>query len=173
MDPPNPVAGRGILRLAEVLPLEEQPQLGLLQLLDTASNTNSLLNGWAWRAIGRHKEMVESQDELAVVALLKALRCRDIERPLQETLGIFYGMPSPPVGPDNSNITGLGQNEKAETLAELAMCYHRLGRYTASIRAFYAAIEAAGEHVASSVLCSCARGTSLLLACYAIVLFCA
>jgi tetratricopeptide (TPR) repeat protein len=174
MDPPNPVAGRGMLRLAEVLPLEEQPQLGLLQLLDTASNTNSLLNGWAWRAIGRHKEMVESQDELAVVAILKALRCRDIERPLQETLGIFYDMPRSPMGPDHSSVdTGLRRSEKAETLAELAMCYHRLGRYTASIRAFYSAIEAAGEYVASSVLCSCARGASLPLAFYAIVLFCA
>jgi tetratricopeptide (TPR) repeat protein len=140
-DPPNPVAGRGILRLQS---FDESKAF-----IDAAINTNSPLNGWAWRAVGSHKVMVDGQDDLAVVALLKALRCRDIEVPRNEALGIFYQLSG-----------GSVISERAGALAELAMCYRRLGRFTAAIRAFHAAIEAAGESIASSVLCSCAQGTN-------------
>lgn len=138
-DPPNPVAGRGILRLQS---FDEAKAF-----IDAAINTNSPLNGWAWRSIGLHKVMVDGQDDLAVVALLKALRCRDIELPGNESLGIFYQLSGGSVG-----------SERAGALAELAMCYRRSGRFTAAIRAFHAAIEAAGETITSSVLCSCAQG---------------
>jgi hypothetical protein len=115
--------------------------------IDAAINTNSPLNGWAWRAVGLHKVMVDGQDDMAVVALLKALRCRDIEVPRNESLGIFYQLSG-----------GSVVSERSGALAELAMSYRRLGRFTAAIRAFHASIEAAGEMIASSVLCSCAQG---------------
>jgi tetratricopeptide (TPR) repeat protein len=117
--------------------------------LDAAINSNSPLSGWAWRAVGLNKGFVDGEDEFAVVSLLKALRCRDIALPDSESLFIFY----------QKGAHG-ETNERAEALAEVAMCYRRLGRYTASIRAFHAAIEAAGENVSSSVLCSCAQGKS-------------
>lgn len=139
LDSCNPVAGRGMLRL------ESRENLG--QYLDSAVNSNSPLNGWAWRSIGLNKVFLDSEDELAVVALLKSLRCRDIALPASEPLGIFFQRPT------ESNI-----NERENALAEVAMCYRRLGRYTASIRAFHAAIETAGDSVGSSLLCSCAQG---------------
>ena len=104
--------------------------------------------------------MVENKDELAVVALLKALRSRDIELPDKESLGLFYVPPPSSTfwGDLERENRGAENMELADTLSELAMCYRRLGRYTAAIRAFYAATDAAGEKVASSVLCSCAQG---------------
>jgi hypothetical protein len=94
-------------------------------IIDAAINTNSPLNGWAWRAVGLHKVMVDGQDDLAVVALLKALRCRDIEVPRNEALGIFYQLSGGSVG-----------SERTGAFAELAMCYRRLGRFTAAILTF-------------------------------------
>ena len=153
VDPPNPIAGRGLLRLFRLEGLEQQE---IDAYLDTAVNANSSVNGWAWRAVGERKA-TEANDELAVVALIKALRCRDIEGRQQEALGVFYSMPAVEDLGDPSNHRSF--NEKAETLAELAMCYRRLGRYTAAIRSFYGARESAGELVPSSVLFSCAQGT--------------
>jgi tetratricopeptide (TPR) repeat protein len=140
VDPANPVAGRGILRL--------QPYEAIKNLVEAATNKNSPLNGWAWRALGLQKVMVHDQEDLAVVALLKALRCRDVELPENESMGIFYAI-SP------------AENEKAKTFSDLANCYRKLGRYTAAIRSFHAASDAAGENVAASVLCSCAQGRLL------------
>jgi tetratricopeptide (TPR) repeat protein len=139
LDPCNPIAGRGLLRL--------KTREEMIEELDAALGINSPICGWAWRGVGLNKIFLEAEDEFAVVALLKALRSRDVSAPANETLGIFYHRPGT-----------VYVNERADALAELAMCYRRLGRFTASIRAFYAAIESAGEHITSSVLCSCAQG---------------
>jgi len=139
MDPCHPVAGRGILRLKGRDAVKEE--------LDAAIDNNSSLSGWAWRAVGVNKLLVESEDEYAVIALLKALRTRDIASPESEAFGVFYALP-------HSGYV----NERSHALAELAMCYRRLGRFTPSIRAFHAAIESAGDRVAPEVLCSCAQG---------------
>lgn len=140
LDPCNPIAGRGLLRL--------KTREEMVAELDTAIGINSPICGWAWRGIGLNKIFLEAEDEFAIVALLKALRSRDVSAPGNETLGIFYHRPGAEY-----------VNERADALAELAMCYRRLGRFTASLRAFHAAIVSAGEHIASSVLCSCAQGT--------------
>ena len=135
----HPVAGRGLLRV--------QGPSHSKEIIQAAMKTNSSFNGWAWRAVANEKIMRE-QDELAVVALLKALRSKDIEVPFNQSLGAFY-----------QGDVDQPENELADTFAELAICYRRLGRFTAAIRAFHAAKEAAGDSVSSIVLCSCAQGT--------------
>ena len=141
LDPCNPIAGRGLLRLAS----SKEDHIGLLQV---AIDKNSPLNGWAWNAVGLNKAYNDGDDDLAVVAILKALRCRDVSIPDKEMLGIFYKPPS------LSNEV----NERSAALTDLGMCYRRLGRFTASIRAFHASIDAAGiDSVQSATFISCAQ----------------
>jgi tetratricopeptide (TPR) repeat protein len=140
LEPAHPVAGRGLLRLKD-------PD-ALKAIFDDAINSDSSLNGWAWRAVGLQKALMEDEDELAIVSLLKALRSRDIEHPEAESLAIFFSSPTQPQ---------LTSTEMVEVSAELAACYRRLGRYTAAIRTFHAAIERAGEEAPSSLLCACAQ----------------
>ena len=141
LDPCNPIAGRGLLRLAS----NKEDHLGLLQV---AIDKNSPLNGWAWYAVGLNKAYNDGDDDLAVVAILKALRCRDVSSPDEEILGIFYKPPS----------SSYKVNERSAALTDLGMCYRRLGRFTASIRAFHASIDAAGvDSVQSATLISCAQ----------------
>eukprot|EP00980_Cylindrotheca_fusiformis_P022263 scaffold9159_cov121-Cylindrotheca_fusiformis.AAC.5 len=139
LDPCDPVAGRGMLRLESYDELKS--------LLDVAIDRNSSLNGWAWHAIGTHKVSIDGEDDFAIVAFLKAMRCRDIMQIENEPLGMFY------------HKKGRSINEQAEILEETGQCYRRLGRYTASVRAFYAAIGAYESEVQtpSSVLCSSAQ----------------
>ena len=144
LDPPNPVAGRGVLRLT--------PWKSAKAVVDAAIQTTSPVNGWAWRALGKNKVMVSGENDLGAVALLKALRCRDIDQPQSEALAPFFA-----IGRSAGSDQYQGQ-EKAETWAELAFCYRRIGRYTAAIRGYYAAIETAGEHVTGDLLCACAEG---------------
>ncbi|CAB9501462.1 Tetratricopeptide repeat domain 37 [Seminavis robusta] len=145
MDPPNPVAGRGILRLTAWKSANA--------VVDAAIKTTSPVNGWAWRALGTHKVMVSGENDLGAVALLKALRCRDIDQPQIEAMSPFFRV-SASIGGDSDHYLG---KEKAETWSELAFCYRRIGRYTAAIRGYYSSIEAAREHVSGSVLCACAE----------------
>jgi len=59
-------------------------------------------------------------------------------------------------------------SEFAKTEAELAASYRRLCRFTASLRSYFSAIEAAatvsagGEFDYGVLLCSCAHGKGLL-----------
>lgn len=144
IDPWHPVAGRGILRLQE-------PEK-LIKICGIASDSGSPLCGWAWITLGRHKAMVEGNDELAVVSFLAAGRCRDVENPTYDALSIFY------VGPGAVRETSVqARPDLATSLAELAASYRRLGRFTAALRSCYSAIEAAGDAVLPSTLCSCAQ----------------
>ena len=147
LDPSNPVAGRGVIRLA--------PAKSLKKVFDKAIESGSAVVGWAWRAVARQKAMVDGDDTLAVVSLLNALRCRDLERPDSEPLSEFYSSPLKPALPGKMELSGC--------LADLAACYYRLGRYTASLRSYHAAIEKAADKVPGSLLCSCAQGTSFVL----------
>jgi tetratricopeptide (TPR) repeat protein len=140
LEPAHPVAGRGLLRLKD-------PE-DLTAVFDDAINSESSLNGWAWRAVGLQKAMEEDEDELSIVSLLKALRSRDIEHPEAESLAIFFSSPTQPQ---------LSSTEAVEVSAELAACYRRLGRYTAAIRTFHVAIDRAGEKAPPSLLCACAQ----------------
>jgi len=140
LDPCNPIAGRGLLRLSSSSDCQD--------VLDVAINQSSPLNGWAWNAIGLHKAYSEGDDSLAVVAILKGLRCRDIALPKKEIFGLFYQTSSL-----HENV-----NELSSALAEIGMCYRRLGRMTASIRSFHASIEAIDTmSVPHTTLIACAQ----------------
>ena len=153
LDPSNPVAGRGILRLKS--PTEAQ------KLCEAATNSNSPVNGWAWQAMGVEKSMKENDNELAIVCFLQALRCRDIECPQNEPFSIFFTLP---------NTTGL-TSEIANVWAELAGCYRRVGRYAAAERAFQSAWQVEEEKLASQVLCSWAQGESIDMVPFSCILF--
>jgi len=142
IDPWHPVAGRGLLRL--------RPSNTLSNVFEKAVGSNTPLNGWAWRAIGLRKAMKEGNDDLAVIALLRALRSRDIHSPSSEPLSVFYADPFHQKEADKSEFVA--------TSADLAAAYRRLGRYTASIRSYYVAIAEAGDAVSDSILCACAEG---------------
>jgi len=143
LDPSHPVAGRGVIRLA--------PADSLKKVFDKAIATGSAVVGWAWHAVALQKAMVDGEDTMAVVSLLNTLRCRDLERPEAEPQSEFHASPEHPELPS--------QMELSRCLSDLAACYYRLGRYTASIRSYHSAIEKAGDRVSSSLLCSCAHGT--------------
>jgi tetratricopeptide (TPR) repeat protein len=147
LDPSNPSAGRGVLRLTSFTEMQK--------ICETATNSNSPVNGWAWRAIGRHKAMVENDDELAIICFHKALRCRDIECPQNESLSVFFALPPSDKSGVSSNFAGVW--------ADLAGCYRRVGRYAAAVRAFNSAWQADGEKLSSNVLCSWAQGKQKLL----------
>jgi tetratricopeptide (TPR) repeat protein len=144
LDPSHPVAGRGLLRL--------RSSESLLNVLQKATDSGSSLAGWAWRALGGYKAMNDGNDELAVVSLLQALRCADIRNPNADELSIFYASPISPTGPDCW--------EFVDASADLAACYRRLGRFTASLRSYNKALEATGDGSAStSIVVACAQGT--------------
>jgi tetratricopeptide (TPR) repeat protein len=144
LDPSNPVAGRGLLRLKS--PTEAQ------KLCEAATKSNSPVNGWAWQAMGVEKSMKENDNDLAIVCFLQALRCRDIECPQNEPFSIFFTLP---------NLAGL-TSELSHVWAELAGCYRRVGRYAAAARAFQSAWQVEEEKLASQVLCSWAQGKSFV-----------
>lgn len=141
-NPAHPVAGRGLIRLA--------PSEALVSTFDAAVRTQSTTSGWAWRMIGKKKAMEDGDDELAVIALLKALRCQDIARSKSDLKSPFYK--------DPKSISSAVHPEQAETLWDLAQCYRRLGRFSASVRTFNSAIEIAGELTKPGLLCDCAQG---------------
>lgn len=144
LDPAHPVAGRGLLRLVA---------LGQLQkALDAAvaESSSSHDNGWAWQAIGSTKVCLESDYELAVVALLRAARARDVEQPHSDPLGIFYSGPARPTRPNKEALVSV--------LSLIAQCYRFLGRYTASLRMYYTALNEAGmDRADGSLLCACGQ----------------
>ena len=139
LDPCHPVAGRGILRMTDV---ENRRRI-----LDAATDHVSDLSGWAWYETGLDKAVQDGQDEIALVALLKALRCRDIDNPHSDSMSWFYVHPSVRTPP---SLHG-----KIQTLTELGSCYRRLGRYSASLRSFHLAIASSLDDVEPSLLCSC------------------
>ena len=94
--------------------------------------------------------MVDGEDELAVVALLKALRCQDIVREKSDLQSPFYKNPK--------MLKEATLPDQAATLWALAQCYRRLGRFTASIRTFNSAIEIGGDVLPSELLRDCAQG---------------
>jgi tetratricopeptide (TPR) repeat protein len=142
LDPSQPVAGRGLLRLAT--------QESLMTFLENAVGSSSALNGWAWRALGWQKAYLNGDDDLAAISFLKALRCRDIcQSDADSSLGFFFASPSSARAPSKSEYSG--------TLSELASCYWRLGRYTAALRTFLSAIDAGREDDTQVLFSSCGR----------------
>jgi tetratricopeptide (TPR) repeat protein len=142
LEPFHPVAGRGMIRLTDD---------GAVQpIIDNAINCVSSLNGWAWHYVGHAMLQKEGKDELAISALLKATRSRDIDDPSSDPLSIFYSGPEFPAHPSQIN--------HIHSLQDLALCYRRLGRCSAELRTLQAALELSGESPSWSLLQACAQG---------------
>uniref|UniRef100_A0A7S0PVA5 Uncharacterized protein n=1 Tax=Asterionellopsis glacialis TaxID=33640 RepID=A0A7S0PVA5_9STRA len=97
--------------------------------------------------------MSEGDDDLAILCHQKALRCRDLECPENEHLGVFYCLPSS----TGKLKAPTYPSDLSDSWTDLAGCYRRLGRYSAALRAFAAAHEAAGDNLPSPALCSWAQ----------------
>eukprot|EP00977_Amphora_coffeiformis_P026798 scaffold30342_cov157-Amphora_coffeaeformis.AAC.5 len=145
LDPSHPVAGRGMIRLAE--------ESAKMKIIEKAIASASSLNGWAWLSIGILKAKFEGNDELAVSALLKATRARDIEDPYSDSLAVFYSGPARSDGPSHSELV--------KALIELSACYRRLGRCSAELRTLHSALVVSGEERPWSLLHACAQGKRL------------
>lgn len=141
LDPSHPVAGRGMIRLADDATREK--------IIQRAITFPASLNGWAWLSIGISKAKLDGEDEIAVSALLKATRARDIEEPSSDSLSIFYSGPSRP--------SEAGSDELTTGLLELSACYRRLGRCSAELRTLQTALDISGEYATWSLLHACAQ----------------
>ena len=143
LDSTHPVAGRGMLRM--------KPYKEIEHLCTAATSDTSPVNGWAWKALAKSKAMDEGDDEKAAICFQQALRSRDISASSSESLSFFF-----------TSAHGDGcvpSDECAETWAELAFCYRRLGKYSASLRAYNSADESFdGDMLPPSVLCAWAHG---------------
>jgi tetratricopeptide (TPR) repeat protein len=142
LEPWHPVAGRGVRRLESALHNSD--------LLRKAISSTSSLNGWAWHEVSRHKALIDCEDELAISALLKATRSRDIENPFSDPLAIFYSGPLAPRAPSH--------DELVLSLQDLAACYKRLGRCSAEVRTLHHALEVAAGSPSWSLLYACGQG---------------
>lgn len=143
LDSTHPVAGRGLLRLVSVSQASKA--------LDQAVESSSPLNGWAWQAIGLSKVRDEADYTSAIVALLRAARARDIDRPDSDNLCTFYA------DPKNSAQPSMKQ-ALVTVLTTVARCYRYLGRLTACLRTYYNALEEAGENADPALYCACGQG---------------
>ena len=137
----HPVSGRGLLRL--------EPFNDVKDLCIAATQSMSLMSGWAWLAIGLYNSLSKGNDDAAVVCLQQALRARDIEMMRYQNLGIFYSIPNPA---DFNRLTELGL-----TWAELAGCYRRQNKYSASLRAYNLASKACNGKIPPMTACAWAN----------------
>ena len=142
IDPSHPVAGRGLVRLVGLD--------GAKSLCELAAKRNSSANGWAWRAMGQLKSKEDGDFAAAAICFQQALRCRDIQAPGNDMLGVFFANPTSP----SSNIA---HSEAGETWVELAACYRQLGKYSAALRAFEGAFFISGGELSPYALCSWAQ----------------
>lgn len=139
IDPSHPVSGRGVLRIKALH--------DVIRFCDVAISLNTIQNGWGWRALGKSKAFDEGDDETAVLYFQQALRCRDVENVDNETYGLFYDLP---------NYSDSNSNDCALTWSALAGCYRRLGKFTASLRAYQSAFDVGACDVESQ--CAWAQG---------------
>lgn len=139
IDPSHPVAGRGILRFTN----EKEKH----EVCRKAIRLSSSTNGWAWKALGDSKALSDGLDEEAVLFYQQALRCRDIESSNHHVLGVFF------VPPYNGMKSA---QECTDSWAALASSYRRLGKYSASLRAYEIAHAAGGN--CDKYMCAWAQG---------------
>lgn len=141
LEPCHPVAGRGISR---ILPSEKASPY-----FENAVAICSPVNGWAWRMLGSRASS-NSDDTLAASCYQQALRSKDINALHRENLSYFYGDPNV-----SSGQTDL---ECAQVWADMADCYRRLGKFSASLRAYAFADEASRGRLSATTICAWARG---------------
>ena len=138
IDPSHPVAGRGLLRSSN--------GNAVIDVCTKAVNISSNTSGWAWRALADAKALSNGADEEAILLYQEALRCHDIDTSRQHSLSLFFLPPFDVI--DN-------MEECSETWAALACSYRRLGKYSASLRAYeYASL----SDTKNKFLCSWAQG---------------
>ncbi len=142
IEPSHPVAGRGLLRLTRLDDAQS--------ICENAAKRNSPANGWAWRAMGQLKSMGGGDFVVAAICFQQALRCRDIQAPENDMLGVFFANPASPA-------VNIAHCEASETWVELAACYRQLGKYSAALRAFEEAFILSGGVFPPYALCAWAQ----------------
>lgn len=145
IDPSHPVAGRGILRL--------KSSKDVSVLVDKAMNQGIFQNGWAWKSLGDSKAFAEGDDERTALCYQQALRARDVGSPKQHRLHAFFSFP---FGDTQSELKECGG-----VWASLGLCYRRLGKHSASVRAFQSASDIFPSDL--SYFCAWAQGKYLVL----------
>jgi tetratricopeptide (TPR) repeat protein len=151
IDPSNPVAGRGILRVKK--------STDLTSVLSAAIDYGIYQSGWAWKASGDYSAFVEGDYERAIKCYQQALRSHDIWNSKQFRLNIFFSCPG-------ESISSF--HEYSNTWSSLGAAYRHLGKYSAALRAFQAAYE---KHTSDiSYFCSWAQGELLIHNCSFVLL---
>jgi len=138
IDPSNPVAGRGILRV------KKNTDLG--SVFSRAMDNGIYQSGWAWKASGDHSAFVVGDYERANKCYQQALRSHDICNPKQFRLNTFFSIP----GESFSTF-----KEYSNTWSALGASYRHMGKYSAALRAFQAAYEKQSSDI--SYFCSWAQ----------------
>lgn len=92
-----------------------------------------------------HKSSIDNDNEMAAICLQEALRSTDISSPQNESMSKFY------------SITLAKSKELSETWIDLAICYRRLGRFSAAIKAFNSALSTVKEKLPPSAFVSWAQ----------------
>jgi len=134
LDPSDPVAGRGLKRL---LPLED-----MRQFCDASVKQHSAYNGWAWRIVGQLR-LSQGNYDSAVICFQQALRCRDMQDPDREVLGLFY---------TGLKVDNESYCESAEIWCELASCYRHMGKWSGSHRAYDSAYAVSKKNMSPNSL---------------------
>lgn len=142
LNPSHPVAGRGLSRLMKISEIQH--------ICEVAADRSSAVNGWAWRILGEYKISGDGDDTAAIVCFQQALRCKDIQAPQSDSLGVFYSDPKDMLE---------GESEEASrTWSALAMSYRRLGKYSAALRGYEAALASSSSgELSPDVFCGWAQ----------------
>ena len=158
INPTHPIAGRAIVRLQT----NDNDQPEVKRICTNAINIiSSPQKGWAWNALGEHKtrNKNETDDDGAITCFQNALRCRDIGNSQSDNLSLFYNLPHLRDDVDeNENCAIKFVNEVGMVWSNLALCYHRLEKYTAALKAFNIAYEMTNGDLPPSILFSWAEG---------------
>jgi tetratricopeptide (TPR) repeat protein len=141
LNPTNPVAGRGIVRLSAFADIKATCK--------KAAESTSSENGWAWLALGRASAIEIGRDDTAAFFFQQALRCQDIEKPECDRFHKFYA--DPKAEPDPSQI------QYDLVWIDLANCYRRQGKLNAAVSAYKNASVEYNNHLPSSALCNWAQ----------------
>lgn len=139
LNPTNPVAGRGMVRLCAFADIKATCK--------KAAETISTENGWAWLALGRTSAIEIGKDDTAAYFFQHALRCQDVENPEVNPLHKFY------IGPKSQGESS-SQIRKHLVWIDLADCYRRQGKLNAAVSAYKHASIAHDSQLPSSALCS-------------------
>jgi superkiller protein 3 len=146
IDPSNAVSGRGLYRL---LSLDE-----MKPFCEAALKQPSHSHGWAWRIIGQLRYSKHGDYDSAIVCFQQALRCRDVNAPDKDVLGVFYA----DLKTSKTDEEETSNCEVADIWCDLGSCYRDMGKWSGSNRAFEAAREVSRGNLSPNSLVAWAQG---------------